>query len=99
MDINKSIEAAINEQDESIAMEEKSTTLRNSVQESLHNYFSKLGDKVANDLYDMVLAEIEEPLLESVMRYTRGNQSKAAILLGISRGTLRKKLKIYGFLD
>ena len=99
MDINKSIEAAINEQDESIAMEEKSTTLRNSVQESLHNYFSKLGDTVANDLYDMVLAEIEEPLLESVMRYTRGNQSKAAILLGISRGTLRKKLKIYGFLD
>jgi Fis family transcriptional regulator len=43
-----------------------------------------------------VLAEIEAPLLEEVMLFTRGNQTRAANLMGINRGTLRKKLKQYG---
>ena len=73
--------------------------LKNSVQESLQNYFSKIGDSLINNLYGMVLSEVEEPLLKVVMSYTKGNQSKAAILMGLSRGTLRKKLKIYGMLD
>lgn len=72
--------------------------LRRSVQEALQNYFGKLGNVLVNNLYEMVLAEVEAPLLDVVMRHTRGNQSKAAHLLGLSRGTLRKKLKIYGFL-
>ena len=72
--------------------------LRRSVQEALQNYFGKLGNVLVNNLYEMVLAEIEAPLLDVVMRHTKGNQSKAANLLGISRGTLRKKLKTYGFL-
>ena len=72
--------------------------LRKSVEVSLRNYFEKLGDALVNNVYDMVLAEIEEPLLKTVMAYTRDNQSRAAILLGLSRGTLRKKLKIYGML-
>lgn len=76
----------------------QSKPLRNNVQEALQNYFHKLGDVLVNNLYEMVLAEVEAPLLETVMRYTRGNQSRAAILLGLSRGTLRKKLKIYGLL-
>ncbi len=40
--------------------------------------------------------EVEAPLLEEVMTYTRGNQTRAAIMMGINRGTLRKKLKQYG---
>ena len=40
----------------------------------------------------MVMSEVEEPLLQTVMRHTGGNQTKAAALLGISRSTLRKKL-------
>ena len=47
-------------------------------------------------MYDLVLSEIEAPMLEEVMKYTRGNQTRAANLLGINRGTLRKKLKKYG---
>ena len=47
----------------------------------------------------MVLAEVEAPLLEEIMRYTRNNQTKASRMLGLNRGTLRKKLKIYGLLD
>jgi Fis family transcriptional regulator len=70
-------------------------SLRASVQRSLANYFAQLGGQEPIDLYEMVLAEIEAPLLEAMMSYTKGNQSRAAILLGISRGTLRKKLKIY----
>lgn len=74
-------------------------TLRYSVQEALQSYFAKIGDTFVNDLYEMVLREVEEPLFKAVMQYTRGNQSRAAILLGLSRGTLRKKLKIYGMLE
>ena len=47
-------------------------------------------------MYELVLSEIEAPMLEEVMQYTRGNQTRAANLLGINRGTLRKKLKKYG---
>ena len=47
------------------------------------------------NVYDLMLSCIEEPLFKAILNRTRGNQSKAAILLGISRGTLRKKLKRY----
>lgn len=72
--------------------------LSESVREALAKYFNKIGDAFVCDLYGMVLSEIEKPLLEAVMAYTKGNQSRSAILLGLSRGTLRKKLKIYGFI-
>lgn len=78
---------------------ETAITLRDSVKGSLDKYFEKVGDSIGRNVYELVLKEIEAPLLEVVMRYTRGNQSKAAILLGLSRGTLRKKLKIYGFIE
>ena len=77
----------------------KSTkTLREGVQEAVRIYFSKVGDSPSNDLYKLIIAEIEQPLLEEVMRHTKGNQTKAAMILGCSRGTLRKKLKSYEML-
>ena len=78
---------------------EQTEPLRQHVKKALENYFSHLDGHDPVDLYDMVLEEIEIPLLEVIMSYTKGNQSKAAILLGISRGTLRKKLKQYHMLD
>ncbi|MGB1263873.1 MAG: DNA-binding transcriptional regulator Fis, partial [Cognaticolwellia sp.] len=60
------------------------------------NYLSQLNGNDVDDMYDLVLSEIEAPMLEEVMQYTRGNQTRAANLLGINRGTLRKKLKKYG---
>ena len=48
-----------------------------------------------DDLYEVVLREIEAPLFAEVMRYCEGNQSRAAACLGINRATLRKKLKSY----
>ena len=70
-------------------------TLSSSVVDSLKKYFEKLEGQTPSNLYNMVLAEVEKPLLELVLKLTNSNQSKAAIILGISRGTLRKKMAIY----
>jgi len=69
--------------------------LNKCVREALEDYFDNLdGHKVTN-LYEMVLKEIEAPLFKAVMKHTKNNQSNTATLLGMSRGTLRKKLKQY----
>ena len=73
----------------------KNQPLHDSVRQALESYFTQLKGQAPTNLYEMVLAEVEVPLLEAVMEYTKGNQSRAAILLGLSLGTLRKKLKIY----
>lgn len=73
-------------------------TLRDSVELALRNYFEHLDGQDVTNVYNMVLAEVEAPLLESVMDYVRGNQTRASEVLGLNRGTLRKKLKQYGLL-
>jgi len=70
--------------------------LRDCVADSIGAYFGALNGHPAGNLYNMVLAEVEEPLLQAVLQHTNGNQSKASEVLGINRGTLRKKLKTYG---
>ncbi|MBW8190083.1 DNA-binding transcriptional regulator Fis [Neiella marina] len=71
-------------------------TLRESVKQSVSNYLATLSGQDINDLYELVLSEVEAPLLEEIMTHTRGNQTRASIMLGLNRGTLRKKLKKYG---
>ncbi len=78
-----------------VARHRQTETLRECVQDALRSYFGHMGDHSVNNLYRMVIAEVESPLLETVMEYTRGNQTKAAAVLGISRSTLRKKLAQY----
>lgn len=70
--------------------------LRDSVELALTNYFKNMDGQPVSDVYNMVLQEVEQPLLDAVMEYTKGNQTKAAKVLGLNRGTLRKKLKTYG---
>ncbi|MCH7854193.1 MAG: DNA-binding transcriptional regulator Fis [Proteobacteria bacterium] len=69
--------------------------LRKHTEEALQQYFASLNGDRPGNLYQLVLGEIEEPLFKAVMDYTQGNQSQAAGILGLSRGTLRKKLKTY----
>lgn len=69
--------------------------LRKHTEEALQQYFKSLNGDRPGDLYGFVLSEVEEPLFRTVMEYTQGNQSQAAGILGINRGTLRKKLKAY----
>jgi len=73
-------------------------TLKECVRTAIDQFFELLDGQPASDLYDMVLSEVEAPLLEVVMKHTRDNQSKASEVLGLNRGTLRKKLKQYDLL-
>lgn len=76
----------------------ESQSLRENVAVAVKNYFDQLDGQDVTDVYEMVLSEVEAPLLEKVMSYTRNNQTRASQLLGLNRGTLRKKLKKYGLL-
>lgn len=67
--------------------------LRHHVQQALESYFACLDGSQPNNLYAMVLREMETSLIQSVLRHTNNNQSSAAEILGISRGTLRKKIR------
>lgn len=71
---------------------------RHSIEQALQHYFSDMDGHMPTDLYQLVISEVERPLLQSVLNFTGGNQSKAAEVLGINRGTLRKKLKEHGFI-
>jgi Fis family transcriptional regulator len=83
---------AVNQMSET---DEENVPLSGTIKSMLEDYFNDLDGTPPADLYQMVLQEMEQPLLETVLHYTRGNQSKAAVLLGLNRGTLRKKLKQY----
>ena len=72
--------------------------LRDAVTASVRRYLAELDGQISTDVYQMVLAEIEAPLLEEIMTYTRNNQTKASVMLGLNRGTLRKKLKQYNLI-
>lgn len=69
--------------------------LRDAVTTAVRNYLEELDGQLSSDVYQMVLAEVEAPLLAEIMAYTRNNQTRASIMLGLNRGTLRKKLKQY----
>ncbi len=67
-----------------------SEPLRECVRDALSRYFRQLDGHDVCDLFEFVMGEVEAPLLESVLEHTRGNLTKAAAVLGINRGTLRK---------
>ena len=73
--------------------------LRDRVRVSVEEYFKHLNGDEAHDLYHLLLTVVEEPLFEVVMKESSGNLSKASRILGINRGTLKKKLSTYNLLD
>lgn len=75
---------------------EEVAPLSHHVSKSLNDYFAALnGCEPPSRLYRLVLDQVERPLLETVLDYSRGNQSRAAAVLGMNRATLRKKLRRY----
>ncbi|MFO8154601.1 MAG: helix-turn-helix domain-containing protein [Thiohalospira sp.] len=74
----------------------KLVPLKESTQRRLTHYFKELGDQEPNNLYRQVIEAVERPLIDAVLLRTRGNQSRAAEILGITRATLRKRLRRYG---
>lgn len=75
--------------------EENNSLLNSCIRTTLKKYFKDLDGHDAGNLYDMVLAEVEKPMLEVVMQEMDFNVTKAAEILGLNRGTLRKKLQKY----
>jgi len=66
--------------------------IQDAVRVSMESYFKDLRGTEPDNLHEMLVGVVEKPLLEIVMRHTQGNQSKAAVWLGLNRNTLRKKL-------
>ncbi|QIB65995.1 DNA-binding transcriptional regulator Fis [Kineobactrum salinum] len=73
--------------------------LCDAVTRAVRAYLEQLDGQTTTDFYDLVLAEVEAPLLREIMAYTRNNQTRASRMLGLNRGTLRKKLKQYHLLS
>ena len=73
--------------------------LHDAVTRAVRTYLTELDGQLTTDFYQLVLTEIEAPLIREVMDYTRNNQTRASHMLGLNRGTLRKKLKQYNLLS
>ena len=65
------------------------------IRHSVEQYFKDLRGAEPDALHDLFLNAAEKPLLEVVLRQADGNQSKAAVWLGINRNTLRRKLQVH----
>ena len=65
------------------------------VRKAVEEYFDDLDGEKPHAIHDMVIRSVEKPLIELVMNYAGGNQTRAAELLGINRNTLRNKMKQY----
>lgn len=74
---------------------QSTSPIYDAVKGSIKRYLQELEDTEPSEMYAMVLSQIEQPLLETVLEHTGGNQSRAAEYLGLNRGTLRKKLRMY----
>lgn len=72
--------------------------LKTAAEDVIRQFIETLDGEETSEFYNLVLAEVEEPLLRVVMEYTANNQSRAAAMLGLNRGTLRKKLRQYNLL-
>lgn len=76
----------------------QATTLASFTEQRLQDYFLQLDGNKPSQLYEMVIQQVEQPLIKVVLQQTHNNQSEAAKILGISRGTLRKKMALFGML-
>ena len=80
---------------ESATEADNTLPLRKNVQEAIRRYLEDMGNSQPDGLYRTLMAEVEPPLIEEVLDYTRGNQSRTAKILGMTRNTLRTKLNRY----
>lgn len=71
----------------------RSTELAEAVRRSVERYFKDMDGEKPTAIYDMVLRNVEKPLIETVLLKAAGNRSQAAAMLGIDRNTLRKKIQ------
>ena len=71
------------------------SSLSEAADQHIRNYFMALGDNLPPEgLYERIIEEIERPLIIRTLHLTKGNQIKAAQILGLNRNTLRKKIDL-----
>lgn len=70
--------------------------LREVVARAVAQYLDDMGNTPPTDLHQRIVAEVEEPLIRTVLDHTGGNQSRAAAILGMTRSTLRSRMRRYG---
>ena len=70
-------------------------SLSNLVSQRLEAFFDSQLNSLPVNLYDVILEQVEHPLIIQTLKITRGNQIKAAEILGINRNTIRKKIKLF----
>lgn len=80
-------------------MSKSPPNIADCIEKNLAQYFYDLEGQQAHDVYNMVLVQVEKPMLQFIMRKSLNNQSKASAMLGINRNTLRKKLIQHGLLN
>jgi Fis family transcriptional regulator len=90
--VNFNIEDSREKQQQTQAVSSLAEAVRNSVENYLHSLDE---EEMPDNLYDLVLAEMEVPLFEKVLEYTNGFETRTSKILGIARGTLRTKLQKY----
>ncbi len=74
--------------------EEEAVSLSAAVEQFLTRYFLSHGDRLPPPgVYDRIIQDVERPLISICLGATRGNQIRAAQLLGLNRNTLRKKIR------
>ncbi len=78
-----------------MAEKRKTSQLQKSVKHAIRQYLEDLDGELPCNLHETVISEVEQPMLEVVLKHCENNQSRTASCLGINRGTLRKKLKLY----
>ncbi|MEE4294508.1 MAG: helix-turn-helix domain-containing protein [Xanthomonadales bacterium] len=78
-----------------VAATDRATPLRKYVQRAIQRYLVDMGGSQPDNLYRTLMSQVEPPLIEEVLKHTGGNQSRAARILGMTRNTLRSKIKHY----
>jgi Fis family transcriptional regulator len=72
----------------------RANEVADAVRRSLERYFKDMDGERPTAIYDMVLKNVEKPMIEMVLGRAEGNQTRAAAMLGIDRNTLRKKMRL-----
>ena len=70
----------------------RNNEISDAIKRSLERYFKDMDGEKPTSIYDMVLQNVEKPMIETVLGHAEGNQTLAAAMLGIDRNTLRKKM-------
>ncbi|HIL42555.1 MAG TPA: Fis family transcriptional regulator [Gammaproteobacteria bacterium] len=72
-----------------------STDLPACINKKLNRYFKQLDGQKASNVFKMVVQDVEPIVISYVLEFTNQNQSEASRILGINRGTLKKKIELY----